>query len=129
MDLRNLLTEILLLIFFLEQKFLVTLVISVNFLFVFTLLYLKLLLVQTSQMLNLLVTLQLDLILLNLDLAAQAIVMSFLLANCLFKLIDLVLIGLKFIFILLFVSVLMHLNVILEALNLGLKVITTLLFY
>jgi hypothetical protein len=92
----------------------------------FTLLNLKLLLVQASQVLNLLVTLQLNLILLDLDLTAQAIVIGFLFANRFFKLIDLVLIGLKFIFILLLVSILVHLDVILVALNLGLEIITTL---
>jgi len=122
--LRNLLSETLFLFLLLMQKFLVTLVIVIHLFLVFTFLDLKLLSVESAQMLNLLMTFHFNLVFLGLNESVLLIVLGFLSFNIQIQTVNLFFVLIELVLSLLFVSVLVHLDVILEVLDLKLKIVT-----
>lgn len=122
--LRNLLSETFFLFLLLMQKFLVTLVIVIHLFLVFTFLDLKLLSVESAQMLNLLMTFHFNLVFLGLNESVLLIVLGFLSFNIQIQTVNLFFVLIELVLSLLFVSVLVHLDVILEVLDLKLKIVT-----
>lgn len=126
-ELRDLLAEPLLLFLLLVQELLVSFVVSIHLLFMLALLDLKLFGVQTSQVFDLLVTSQLDLILFVLDESVLLIILGLLLGYLVVEVPNLIVVLFNFVFGLLPKGVLLHLYVVIQTLDLGLQVVPALL--
>jgi hypothetical protein len=116
-QLADFLSEFLLLLFLLVKQFLVPLVVSIHFLFVFSLLDAELFLVQTSQVFDLLHALLLDLVLFSLNHAILLVVVRLLVPDLGFQLLDFVLVCSQLILGLLLMRVLVHLDIVLQSLD------------